>query len=102
MHIEVVGESDSSSQQARAYAEYRLFAVLARHTRRIRHVRVVLRRDARVAPHGIVVCVVIVALEPSGTVRTRVQGQHVYGAINRAVDRIGDLMRRHTSQRLSS
>ena len=102
MRIEVVGEDTSSSQQARAYAEYRVFAALARHTRHIRRVRVVLRRDARTEPHGTVVCVVMVALEPSGTVRTRAQAQHVYGAINRAIDRIGDLMRREVLQRLSS
>lgn len=102
MHIEVVGEDKSSSRQARAYAEYRVFAALARHTRLIRRVRVVIRRDARAASYGTVICVVLVALEPSGTLRTRAQAHHVYGAINRAVDRIGGLLRREIVQRLSS
>ena len=36
MRIEVIGEDESSTAQARAYAEYRVFAALARHTPRVR------------------------------------------------------------------
>jgi ribosome-associated translation inhibitor RaiA len=93
MHIEVMGEDESSNAQARTYAEYRVFAALARYAQRVRGARVVLRRDERDGTHDTVVCAVTVALEPSGSVRARSRGQHVYAAIDRAVERIGDLMR---------
>ena|SRR5688572_17810803 len=102
MHIEVIGEDESSSAQARTYAEYRVFAALARHTPGIRSARVVLRRHERDDTRHTVVCAVTVALVPSGSVRTRACGRHAYAAINRAVERIGDLMRRRTTRRLSS
>jgi ribosome-associated translation inhibitor RaiA len=97
MRIEVIGTGHS--RQARAYAEYRLFATLARHTRDIRTVRVVL------APHdssGPVTCVVHLILDPAGCVRARAHGSHVVGAIDRAAERIGDLMDRRSPARRSS
>ena len=94
MRIEVIGEDKSSNVQARAYAEYRVFAALARHTPRVRGARVVLRRDERTGTCDTVVCAVTVALEPSGSVRTCSRGQHAYEAISRTVERLGDLMRR--------
>lgn len=97
MRIEVIGEDESSNVQARIYAEYRVFAVLARHTSRVRGARVVLQRDERNRTCDTVVCAVTVALEPSGSVRTRSRGQHAYEAINRAVERLGDLMRRRAA-----
>jgi ribosome-associated translation inhibitor RaiA len=102
MHIEVIGEDESSSAQARTYAEYRVFAALARHTPRVRSARVVLRRRERDDTCDTVVCAVTVALVPSGSVRTRACGRHAYAAIDRAVERIGDLMRRRTTRRHSS
>jgi ribosome-associated translation inhibitor RaiA len=102
MRIQVVGEDESIDAQARTYAEYRVFAALARHTPRVRSARVVLRRDERRGRCDTVVCAVTVALDPSGSVRTRAFGPHAYSAINSAVERIGDLMRRRTAQRLSS
>ena len=100
MRIKVIGEDESSNAQARTYAEYRVFAALARHTQRIRGVRVALRRDERDGTCETVVCAVTVELEPSGFVRTRACEPHAYAAINRAVERIGDLMRRRSAQRL--
>ena len=97
MRVEVIGEDESSNVQARTYAEYRVFAALVRHTSRVRAARVVLRRDQRDGTCDTVVCAVTVALEPSGSVRTRSRGQHAYEAINRAVERIGDLMRRQAA-----
>ncbi len=44
-----------------------------------------------------VVCTVTVALEHSGIRPHPVTRQHVYDAINRAVERIGDLMRRRAA-----
>ena len=68
MRIEVIGDDESSNAQVRTYAEYRVFAALARHTQRVRGVRVVLRRDDRNATTGhTAVCAVTVALEPSGS-----------------------------------
>jgi ribosome-associated translation inhibitor RaiA len=96
IRIEVVGEDDSSNAQARTYAEYRVFAALARHTQHVRGAKVVLRR-ARDGTCENVVCAVTIALEPSGYVRTRACGGHAYAAINRAVERVGDLMRRRAA-----
>lgn len=97
MRIEVIGEDESSNVQARTYAEYRVFAALARHSTRVRVARVVLRRDERDGTCHSVICAVTVEFEPSGSVRTRSRGQHAYEAINRAVERLGDLMRRRTA-----
>ena len=97
MHIEVIDKDESSNAQARVYAEYRLFAALARHAQRVRDARLVLRRVERNGACDAVVCAVTVTLEPSGYSRTRGSGPHAYAAINRAVERIGDLMRRRTS-----
>jgi ribosome-associated translation inhibitor RaiA len=94
MRIEVIGEDESRNTQARTYAEYKVFAALAQYTQHVRGARVVLRRDMRNGTCDTVACSVTVALVPSGTVRTRTCGQHAYAAINRAVERIGDLMRR--------
>ena len=97
MRIEVIGEDESSNAQARTYAEYRVFAALAQHTQYVRGAKVVLRRETRDGMCDNVVCAVTVALEPSGCVRTRVCGRHAYAAINRAVERLGDLMRRRAA-----
>ena len=96
MLIEVTGD-DPSNAQARAYAEYRVFAALVRHTPRVRGARVILRRDERDRTCDTVICAVTVELEPSGFIRTRTRGQHAYAAINRAVERIGELMRRRAA-----
>jgi hypothetical protein len=70
--------STRNSRQARAYAEYRVFEALARHTPRVCGARVVLRRDERTGTCDTVVCAVTVALELSGSVRTRSRGLHAY------------------------
>ena len=100
MRIEIIDHDESSHAQARVYAEYRLFAALARYAQFVRGARIVLRRVERDGACDAVVCAVTVALEPSGYSRTRGSGPHAYAAINRAVERIGDLMRRRTTQRL--
>ena len=101
MRIEVIGDNESSNVEARTYAEYRVFATLARHIRCVGGVRVVLRRDDRDATGDAVVCAVTVTLKPSGSVRTRAREHHAYAAIDRAAERIGDLMR-HRVARVSS
>jgi ribosome-associated translation inhibitor RaiA len=102
MRIEVIGAADSTTPQARAYTEYRLFATLARHMRVIRRVREVLAHAERNGNADRVRCVVNLVLEPTGSVCARAQGPHAYGAIDRATERIGDLMARRTTENMSS
>ena len=87
MRIEVLGE-DTISSQARVYAEYRVFAALARSAERVRRARVVLRALDRCGGCGGVACTVTVALEGPGSFRIRTTGAHAYAAINRAIERI--------------
>jgi ribosome-associated translation inhibitor RaiA len=94
MRIEILGHDDSVTAQARAYAEYRLFSTLARYARVIRSVRVVLRQVERQKGADRVTCAVDLVLEPSGSARARAQGRHTLGAIDRAAERIGYLMKR--------
>jgi ribosome-associated translation inhibitor RaiA len=97
MRIEVIGDDASSNAQARTYAEYKVFAVLAQHTQQVHGARVVLRRNKRKGTCDSVECAVTVELVPSGSVRTRACGPHAYAAINRTVERLGDLMRRRAA-----
>jgi len=99
MRIKVIDADDVSDAQARTYAEYRVFAVLARHMAHIRGARVVLRRTEGGGKGEVVDCAVTVTLAPSGSARTRADGQHAYAAINNAVQRISDLMHRRAAQR---
>ena len=97
MRIDVIDEDESATAQARAYAEYRLFATLARHARGIRSVRAALH----VERNGVTdraTCVVTVVLEPSGSAVARAYGRHVHAAIDRAAGRIGDLINRRSPQ----
>jgi ribosome-associated translation inhibitor RaiA len=102
MVIQVIGEDESSNSQVRAYAEYRVFGVLAPHSQRVRGARVVLQRVASEGTSHAAICAVTVALEPSGSVRTRVRGGHPYAAINLAVERVECLIRRRMAKHLSS
>jgi hypothetical protein len=86
VRIEVLGE-DPISAQARTYAEYRVFAVIARSAAKVRSARVVLRALDRCGGWG-VACTVTVALEGRDAIRIRTTGAHAYAAINRAIDRI--------------
>jgi ribosome-associated translation inhibitor RaiA len=97
MRIDVIGEDESSNAQARTYAEYKVFAALAQHTQHVRGARVALRRDKRNVTCDTVSCTVTVALVPSGSVRIRACGPHAFAAINRTVERLGDLMRRRAA-----
>jgi ribosomal subunit interface protein len=100
--ITVVSDDDVISAQARTYAEYRVFAALARHTRNVRRVRVVLRQVDAGDTCEKVACVVTVTLEPSGVLRILATGTHVYAAINRAVERLDRALGRRVEHRLSS
>ena len=99
MHrILVTVDSESINPQARTYAEYRVFAVMARHTHNVRRVRLTLRSVAEQTPGNKVSCSVTVHLEPTGTVKIRATGSHAYAAINRAVEQLDVAMARRLVQ----
>jgi hypothetical protein len=100
--IYVVADDKAISSQARTYAEYRVFSALTRHALKFRRARVLLRPSKDFGACDRVICAVSVALEPSGTARVRVTGPHVYAAINRAVERLGDVVGGRVEQRRSS
>ena len=104
MHrILVIADPDSVNPQARTYAEYRVFAAVARHTRRVRRVRVVIRSaHEKWAREDRVTCAITVGLEPSGSLRIRAKGSHVYAAINSAVEQLVRGMERQAAQLESS
>jgi ribosome-associated translation inhibitor RaiA len=89
MRIEVIGE-ETISQQARTYAEYRVFAALTRLSTadQVQRVRVLLRPAPLRRGCERIVCAVTIALEGSDSLRIRTTGPHAYAAINRAVERI--------------
>jgi ribosome-associated translation inhibitor RaiA len=100
--ILIVGDDKLVSAQARTYAEYRVFSALSRHARRFRRVRVVLRQGDDRGMCETVACTVTVALEPTGSVRVRVTAPHVYAALNRAVERLGEALEARVEWRRSS
>jgi hypothetical protein len=100
--IHVVADDNAISSQARTYAEYRVFSALTRHALKFRRARVLLRPSDDRDMCARVTCAVSVVLEPSGSVRVRVTGPHVYAAINRAVGRLGDVLGGRIEQRRSS
>jgi ribosome-associated translation inhibitor RaiA len=100
--IVVIGDEAAVSPQARTYAEYRVFAVVARHTRRVQRVRVVLTPIHGDANCDRLRCVVTVDLDDAPVVRVQATGVHMYQAINRAVERLGAAMDRRLESRQSS
>jgi ribosome-associated translation inhibitor RaiA len=77
------------SPQILAYAEYRVFAVLARCAG-VHGARVVLRQEAT----GRVRCSVTIALDSMASVRAHAQGRHAAGTIDRAAERVVHRLRR--------
>ena len=98
MRVHVTGCSESFNSLVRAYAEYRVFAVLARHAH-VCAARVTLRRGTEGAT---VVCAVTLDLDSTMKLRARGSAPHAHAAIDRAVARVVDLMRDHEPQQLSS
>ena len=90
MRVYVSSRSPAFGPQILAYAEYRLFAVLARYAG-VRAARVVLQDDA----DG-VRCSVTIDFDSMPSVRARVKGLHAAGTIDRAAERIVQRMRRHS------
>jgi ribosome-associated translation inhibitor RaiA len=91
MRIEVLGDH-SISQQARSYAEYRLFAALSQvvDTGRVRRARLVLRRTKQLRDCERVSCTVTIEIDTDEVRRIRTTGDHPYAAINRAIERLRD------------
>ena len=89
MRVYVSSLSPAFGPQILAYAEYRLFAVLARYVG-IRSARVVLQGE----PEGGVRCSVTVDFDSAASARARVKGLHAAGTIDRAAERVVELMRR--------
>ena len=101
LRIDVIATDDSTTPQARAYAEYRVFAALARHARVIRSARVELAYAEPGGRAGGVTCAVYLALEPSGSASARARGPHGFSAIDRAAERIRDRMARRSPEPIS-
>ena len=88
MRIQVLGDN-TISQQARAYAEYRVFAALTQlaGAEQVRDARVALRRASGSRGES-VTCIVTIRVAGSNPMRVRTTGDHPYAAINRAVERL--------------
>ena len=92
MRIQISPQDDSVGARTRAYAEYRLFTALARHSRGIQSVLV---RLGPPDPHSeTVTCEVNVTLHASGTARARARGHHAHAAIDKAAASIGNAVDR--------
>ena len=89
MRVYVSSPGPAFGPQVLAYAEYRLFAVLARHAG-VRSAQVILQD----APNGGVQCSVTINFDSAASARARVRGKHVAGTIDRAAERVAELMRR--------
>ena len=89
MLIHVISEG-AISQQARTYAEYRVFAALTQFADadKIRRVHVLLRPMKPGNGRETIVCAVTVSLDGSDSLRLQTVGPHAYAAINRAVERM--------------
>ena len=99
MRISVTDIGRRFGRQTRAYAEYRIFSSVARFGDVVHEADVSLtsRRAA-----GAARCVVALTVDGGGHLRVSARGRHVYDAINRAAERIGQELRRYTAITLSS
>ena len=93
MRISVTDAGSVFSRQTAAYAEYRIFSSVARFSGVVHEagVSLTMRRGGAAAR-----CVVSLAVNDGGRLRVSARSRHVYDAINRAAERIGEELRRHT------
>ena len=91
MNIQVTDIAPTFGRQTRAYAEYRIFASLARFSDVVREATVSLTPTS--TDHT-VVCAVVLDVRTGEPVRITARGRHAYDAINRAAHRIGPALRR--------
>ena len=89
MRIHILGD-DSVGDQARTYAEYRLFAALSQalDTRLVRSASLALRRANTGRHPGGVICSVTIELHDGQMMRLKGSGDHPYAAINGVVERL--------------
>jgi ribosome-associated translation inhibitor RaiA len=80
-------------RQTRAYAEYRIFSSVARFGDVVHDADVSLTSKQA---GGAARCVVALTVDDGDRLRVSARGRHVYDAINRAAERIGEELRRHT------
>jgi ribosome-associated translation inhibitor RaiA len=97
MRISVTGSAGLTTDQIRTYAEYRVFAALARFGRSIRAASVILLGG----PGGGVKCIVGVEIDGEHVQCTSTE-PHVIGAIDRAADEARRTLDRRARQELSS
>jgi ribosome-associated translation inhibitor RaiA len=76
------------SPQTRSYAEYRVFAVLAKYAIRPQRVRVTLRTVAPPDACRFAECDATLEFAEREVVQITARGAHPYAAVNRAVDEI--------------
>jgi ribosome-associated translation inhibitor RaiA len=101
MRISVTDVGSTFGRQTRAYAEYRIFSSLARFSDVVHDADVSLTSTTPTeGPKAL--CVVVVTVDDGGRLQVRARGRHVYDAINRAAQRIGDALRRHSDIASSS
>lgn len=100
MHIKVTARDGSVSAGTLTYAEYRLFRTLARHSRTIQRVWVIVGPSD--PPGGGVTCEVQVGLQASGSARVLAHGGHAHAAIDSAAERIGDTIERLAASNVDS
>ena len=97
MRVYVSSPGGAFGPQILAYAEYRLFAVLARYAG-VRGATVVLQN----APEGGVRCSVTIDFDSTAAARTRVKGLHAAGTIDSAAERVVQLMHRRCQPEIAS
>jgi ribosome-associated translation inhibitor RaiA len=88
MRVYVSSPNAAISPQILAYAEYRIFAALARYDA-VRGARVVLRADAR---RG-VRCSVTIDFDAAAPAQASASGSHAVATIDRAAGRVSRMMR---------
>ena len=99
MRFSVTDIGRTFPRQTRAYAEYRIFASVARFSDVVQDARISLTSGGTA---GAARCVVSLTVNDGGCLRVSTRSRHVYDAIDRAAGRIGDDLRRHTAVTLSS
>jgi ribosome-associated translation inhibitor RaiA len=93
MRVYVSSLNAAVNPQILAYAEYRIFAALARYSE-VRQARVVLRSQ----PGGAVKCSVTIE-DADGSTRASAKGLQAAAAVDRAAERVSDLMRATADRR---
>lgn len=86
MQISITGPAELTTDQVRAYAEYRVFAALSRFGRLIDRATVTIDREARTEKAS-VVCVIKIATRDTRVVRCRGSAPHATEAVDCAADR---------------